>query len=59
MLAYYAAKAQAWRENPAMDMEREMNRAELERTVHNMPEGLLDELIERYDPRTAAPRFVW
>jgi hypothetical protein len=65
MVAYYAAKAKAWRDNPEMDinlsdLERNHNRAEVASVVAKMPEVLLDQLIARYDPQSAAaPRYVW
>ena len=64
MVAYFAAKAQAWRDNPEMDinlsdLERNHNRAEVASVVAKMPEILLDQLIARYDPQSAAPRYVW
>jgi hypothetical protein len=65
MVAYYAAKAKAWRDNPEMDinlsdLERNHNRAEVASIVAKMPEILIDQLIAKYDPRSAAaPRYVW
>ena len=64
MVAYYAAKTQAWRDYPEMDinlsdLERNHNRAEVASVVARMPEILLDQLIARYDVQAVAPRCVW
>ena len=64
MVLHYAAKAKAWRDNPGMDinlsdMERNMTRTELESVVRKMPLELLDQLIQRYDPQLAVPRYVY
>lgn len=61
--ASFEARAKAWRDNPALDIdareiENTANRGEIRRTISRMPEDLLDVLIAKYDPN-AVQRFAW
>ena len=64
MLAFFEARARAWRDDPTMDISsREVlnatNAAEVRAILAKAPEYFLDQLIARYDPRAAGPRYVW
>lgn len=63
MLAHFARRAQAWRDNStadisARDIEKTSNAAEVRRVIARMDEVTLDSLLMHYSPEPAPLRLV-